>query len=218
MFTWNHGDFVLPIRLDKNAPFALIAEKEGELFFGCHNIADEAICKWRLLSFIKESQDRARAESDDFLNQTQETKTESPEIAKEEREGTEVKQGIEGEDASAETPIETDPVLSENRTQADSESEFDPSEAPNADEKIEKAKERIQNGEPCPFLEEAIQGSKWAKMQEDGEVFYLGLMSGEDGEKLFYAAEGLRDAPEIENAAFFPSPEDEEIGWFIKEI
>jgi len=200
-FSEENEAFLLPIRLEKDASVALLAKRNGAPLFGSFGVRDEESAKRRLSLVFEESQ----AKRDSLIEKSpdDEAKQEIGEIA-EETPQLDVSRDEAAPIDSAE-PSEFEP---QNKVETPA----------RAYTKEEIARERIEKGTPFPFLEEAIPGSRWAMLEEDGERFYLGLTKSEDGEKVLYATDGLRDAPSLENAAFFPSPEDEEIGFFIKEI
>ena len=199
-FSEENEAFRLPISLGKSDAVALLAERNGTLLFGSLGVSDGASARWRLLRFIEDRQgkgapDEPKSPDANERGNCDESDREKPTI--------EIAKALPTADESA---LSAETEIAE----------------PAAPEKVlskeEIARERVEHGAPFPFLEDAIPKSKWAVLEEDGERFYLGIAESCDGEKVLYAIDGLRSAPALENAAFFPSPEDEEIGWFIKEV
>ena len=184
-----NGIFILPFPIEKDAAIALLVFKDSAPFFGAFQVKDEALSKWRLLEFARSLSQKAEdAKKNDPI-----LPTEKPlEIAQ---------------------PIEEEPPAPVSCPPSDAESAIEPEPS---ETKESLARKRIEAGERFPFLEDAIPESEWAKTEEEG--VYLGIVRVEEGEKVLCAVTGSREAPPIENAAFFPSPEDESAGFFIREI
>lgn len=186
-----NGCFYLPFPIEKDASIALLVFKDTAPFFGASQPKNEALSRWHLLEFARS-----------ISPKEEDAKKNDPNL-------------------SAEKPLEKTQSIEEESPMPDlcsAQGAERKDEPKSSESKPSLARKRIEEGERFPFLEEAIPESEWAKIEEDGECFYLGVVCVEDGEKVLCAVTGSRETPPIENAAFFPSPEDEAVGFFIREI
>lgn len=83
---------------------------------------------------------------------------------------------------------------------------------------LERAEALIERGTSFTLFEQYMPGSRWAIVKEEAE-YLVGITTDEDGTHVLFGVPGARDYPPDEDRlwSFFPTGEDEEIGYFLTE-
>ena len=174
----------------------LLRGDDGLLFASTLSGSRATYAKWRLLEAMKERESALSASP-------LEAPTESLEEA--------------SVDAAAPArqpaPQEASPPAEEELPSVPEEEEIMPVSEP------ERWEALLEKGEPFHLFDSVMPGSRWSIIKEDAAEYLVGVTEDERGKHLLFGVPGARDFPPDEDRlwSFFPTEENEEIGWFLSE-
>ena len=185
-----------PPFIEGSADLSVLAEKEGGLLFGSTlSQSGAAYAKWRLLQAWEERGKGAPTAPLEAPTQSLEEDTEDASA-----------QIVEVSPKDESLPLTEElPPISE--------------EAGAIEDEPARLERLLERGEPFHLFDSVMPGSRWAIIKEDAAEYLVGVTEDESGKHVLFGVPGAQGFPPDEDGlwSFFPTDDNEEIGWFLTE-